>query len=220
MTMTFEPIHLQVDEIITAVVAGYLFGSLAMSVWWGRAFYKIDVREHGSLNAGATNTFRVLGRRAGFPVLILDVLKGFVPIFFLPRVMGYEFGQDEFIAVQIITSFAAVIGHLYPIFAQFKGGKGIATSLGAIFAIHPGAAGICIAVFLLLFLTTRYVSVGSLLAAVSFPLSLAYVFPNTPDLLVRFALALCLIVLYTHRKNIGRLLKGEENRMSIRSSSR
>lgn len=218
--MTFEPIHLELLEIIAAIVVGYLCGSLAMSVWWGRAFYNMDVREHGSMNAGATNTFRVFGRKAGFPVLILDILKGFIPIFFLPRLMGFDTGVNEFIAVQIITSFAAVIGHLYPIFAEFRGGKGIATSLGAIFAIHPGAAGICIAVFLLLFLSTRYVSVGSLLAAISFPLSLAYVFPDTPDLLVRFAIVLCVIVLYTHRKNIGRLLKGEENRMTIRSSSR
>ena len=218
--MTFEPIHLHISDIVVSIAVGYLFGSIANAVWWGKTFYRVDIRQLGSMNAGATNTFRVLGKKAGFPVLILDVLKGFIPVFFLPRLLQFEFGTNEFIAVQIITSFAAVIGHLYPLFADFKGGKGIATSLGAIIAIHMGAAGICIAVFLILFLLTRYVSVGSIAGAISFPVSLAVIFTSVPDLLVRFAIMLCIIVLYTHRLNIKRLFKGEESRMSIRSSSR
>ncbi len=218
--MIFEPIHLHISDIVIAIAVGYILGSIANAVWWGKTFYGLDIRQEGSMNAGATNTFRVLGKKAGFPVLLLDMLKGFLPVFFLPQLLGFEFGTNEFIAVQIITSFAAVIGHLYPLFAGFKGGKGIATSLGAIIAIHMGAAGICIAVFLTLFLLTRYVSVGSIGGAISFPVSLAIIFPSTPDLLVRFAIALCLVVLYTHRLNIKRLFKGEENRMSIRSSSR
>lgn len=218
--MTFEAIHLEVLDIVISIAVGYLFGSIANAVWWSRVFYGIDIREHGSKNAGATNTFRVIGRKAGFPVLLLDMLKGLLPVLFLPRLLGFDLGSNEFIAVQIITSFAAVIGHLYPVFAKFKGGKGIATSLGAIVAIHPEGAGICVVVFLVLFLATRYVSVGSIAAAMSFPLSLALLFPSTPDLLVRFATVLCLVVLYTHRINIKRLLKGEENRMTLRSSSR
>lgn len=218
--MTFEPVHLQALDIVLCIAVGYLMGSLANAVWWSKAFHNIDIRDHGSKNAGATNTFRVLGRKAGFPVLILDILKGFLPVLFLPMLLGLEVGSNEQIAARIIITFAAVLGHLYPIFAQFRGGKGIATSLGAIIAIHPAAAGISLLVFLVIFLSTRYVSVGSMLAAIAFPVSLAFVFTEVPSLLIRFAIVLCLIVLYTHRTNIKRLLKGEENRMSLKSETR
>jgi glycerol-3-phosphate acyltransferase PlsY len=200
---------------MAAVVVAYLFGSIPSSVWWGRFFHGVDVREHGSRNAGATNTFRVLGWRSGVPVLILDILKGFLPVRLLPNFSGLEVDSAPWMWLRIALVVATVIGHLYPVFAGFKGGKGVATSLGGILAVHPGAAGICILVFAAVFLLSRYVSLGSLCAALAFPLAVTLLFQETNPVKIGFAIALCLMVFYTHRENIGRLFRGEENRMTL-----
>jgi glycerol-3-phosphate acyltransferase PlsY len=200
---------------MAAVVLAYLFGSIPSSVWWGRFFHGVDVREHGSRNAGATNTFRVLGWRSGVPVLILDILKGFLPVRLLPNFSGLEVDSAPWMWLRIALVVATVIGHLYPVFAGFKGGKGVATSLGGILAVHPGAAGICMLVFSAVFLLSRYVSLGSLCAALTFPLAVTLLFQETNPVKIGFAIALCLMVFYTHRENIGRLFRGEENRMTL-----
>lgn len=200
---------------VAAVMVAYLFGSIPSSVWWGRFFHGIDVREHGSRNAGATNTFRVLGWRAGVPVLMLDIAKGFLPVRILPNFSGLEPDTAPWMWLRVALVLATVVGHLYPVFAGFKGGKGVATSLGGVLAVHPGAAAICVAVFALVFLLSRYVSLGSLSAAIAFPLAMAMVFHETSVVKVGFAVVLCVMVFYTHRENIGRLLRGEENRMSL-----
>ena len=207
---------------ITAMAISYLCGSIPSSVWWGKGFYGVDIREHGSHNAGATNTFRVLGPKAGLPVLLFDVLKGFLPVRLLPLWSGAEPYSDVWTLLRVLLVSAAVVGHLYPVFAGFRGGKGIATSLGGILAIHPGSALICIIVFFVILITTRYVSLASLLAAISFPLAVTFVF-HEPSLVMKiFAILLCAVVFYTHRLNIGRLLKGTENRVDLfgRSSSK
>ena len=196
-------------------IAAYLMGSIPTSVWWGKKFFGIDVRQHGSHNAGATNTFRVLGPKAGVPVLAIDILKGFLPVRVIPNFSGLVVDSPEWMWLRIALVLAAVIGHLYPVFAGFKGGKGVATSLGGILAVHPGAAGICIAVFALVFLFTRYVSFSSLCAALAFPLSVVLVFQEPAPVKVGFAIVLCLMVFWTHRTNIDRLIKGEEKRMSL-----
>ena len=144
-----------------AMAIAYLVGSIPTSVWWGRAFFGIDVREHGSRNAGATNTFRVLGPKAGVPVLLIDILKGFLPVRLLPNFTELEPDTAPWMWFRVALVSAAVIGHLYPVFAGFKGGKGVATSLGGVLAVHPGAAAICVAVFAVVFLLSRYVSLGS-----------------------------------------------------------
>jgi acyl phosphate:glycerol-3-phosphate acyltransferase len=192
------------------LVLSYLCGSLPTAVWWGKVFFGIDVREHGSRNAGATNTFRVLGARAGVPVLMIDVLKGWAPVHFLPALLPLP--QASAVGLQIVLSITAVLGHLYPVFARFKGGKGVATSLGTLLAVHPAGALVCVAVFLLVFLASGYVSLGSLLAAASFPLLL--LFRPTQPLLLGYATVLAALVWYTHRQNIGRLWRGKEGRMS------
>jgi glycerol-3-phosphate acyltransferase PlsY len=204
---------------MVAVALAYLVGSIPTAVWWGRLFHGVDVRDHGSRNAGATNTFRVLGPRAGVPVLLLDVAKGFLPVRVLPIWSGTEPGTDAWVLLRVLLVLATVLGHLYPLFAGFRGGKGIATSLGGILAMHPGAALICLGAFMAVFLFTRYVSLGSLVAAVSFPLALALVFGEHSELLLGFGVLLCLVVFYTHRQNIGRLLRGEENRMKLAGRS-
>jgi acyl phosphate:glycerol-3-phosphate acyltransferase len=200
---------------LAAVVIAYLFGSIPTSVWWGKAFHGIDVRDHGSRNAGATNTFRVLGWRSGVPVLVIDIAKGFIPVRMLPNFSGLEPDTPEWMWLRVTLVIAAVVGHLYPVFSGFRGGKGVATSLGGILAVHPGAAAICVGVFTLVFLASRYVSLGSLLAAVTFPVAMFLVFHETSFVKLGFSIVLCLVVVYTHRQNIGRLIRGEENRMSL-----
>jgi len=200
---------------VAAMCIAYCFGSIPSSVWWGRSFHGVDVREHGSRNAGATNTFRVLGARAGVPVLLIDVAKGFLPVRVLPAFSGLDPGTDAWFVLRMTLVLAAVVGHLFPVFAGFRGGKGIATSLGGILAIHPGAALVCLAVFAIVFLITRYVSLGSLVAALCFPLAVALLYQEHSDVLLGFAIAMCVLVFITHRQNILRLLRGEENRMHL-----
>lgn len=200
---------------LTAMAISYLCGSVPSSVWWGKGFFGVDIREQGSHNAGATNTFRVLGPKAGIPVLLLDVLKGFLPVRLLPLWSGTEPYSDAWTLLRVLLVLAAVVGHLYPVFAGFRGGKGIATSLGGVLALHPGSALICIAVFFVVFLITRYVSLASLVAAIAFPLAIAFAFHEHNHVLLGFAIVLCVVVFFTHRHNIGRLLKGNENRMDL-----
>lgn len=198
-----------------AVLIAYLFGSIPTSVWWGRAFHGMDVREHGSRNAGATNTFRVLGWRSGVPVLLIDIAKGFIPVRALPHFSGAEPDTDHWMWLRVALVVAAVVGHLYPVFAGFRGGKGVATSLGGVMAVHPGAAFICVGVFAIVFLLSHYVSLGSLLASLAYPLAVILVYQETSLVKVGFAIGLCVLVFYTHRQNIGRLLRGQENRMYL-----
>ncbi len=204
---------------ILALVIAYLCGSIPTSVWWGRAFFGIDVRDHGSRNAGATNTFRVLGWRAGVPVLLIDIAKGFVPVRLLPNFSGLEVDSPDWMWLRVALVLAAVIGHLYPVFAGFKGGKGVATSFGGVLAVHPGAAVICVGVFALVFSLTRYVSLGSLCAALAFPLAIILIYREVNGVKIGFAVLLCVIVFYTHRHNIVRLIRGEENRMGLAARS-
>lgn len=195
------------------ILLAYLLGSIPTAVWVGKSWYAIDVREHGSKNAGATNTFRVLGKKPGIIVLIIDIIKGAIasllPFYF------YTGTTDQVVNLQIITSIVAVVGHVFPCFANFKGGKGVATSLGVIIGLHPAAAGICMVVFLLVFLTSHYVSLGAMIGAITFPLSIVFVFHTHSFWLIVFAHVLAFLVILAHRKNIQRLLKGEESKMRV-----
>jgi glycerol-3-phosphate acyltransferase PlsY len=204
---------------IASMIMAYLCGSVPTSVWWGRAFHGIDVREHGSHNAGATNTFRVLGPNAGIPVLIIDVLKGFLPVRVLPNFSGLEPYSEAWMILRVALVLATVVGHLYPVFAGFRGGKGIATSLGGVLAVHPGSALVCIGVFAVVFLLKHFVSLASLCAALAFPAAVILIFQEPSDVLRGFAIVLCALVFFTHRQNIGRLWRGEEQRMRIAGRS-
>ena len=198
-----------------AMLIAYLVGSIPTSVWWGRGLYGIDVREHGSGNAGATNTFRVLGWRAGLPVLLIDVAKGFLPVRLLPNFSDLDPGSETWMWFRVALVLAAVVGHLYPVFSGFRGGKGVATSLGGVLAVHPGAAAVSVGVFALVFLLSRYVSLGSLSAALAFPLAMVLIYHEDNHVKTGFAIVLCMLVFYTHRSNIGRLLSGREDRMRL-----
>lgn len=205
------------NYILFSTIA-YLLGSIPTALWIGRSRYSIDVREHGSKNAGATNTFRVLGKKPGIVVLTIDILKGVIatilPILFLPE--GFCGEQNDTLAqVQILAAIAAVVGHVFPIFAQFKGGKGVATSLGVIIGLTPLAAGICILLFLVVFILSQYVSLGAIVAAISFPFVLKFIVREESIWLVGFSIFLSILVLFAHRKNIVRLLQRNENKMNL-----
>jgi glycerol-3-phosphate acyltransferase PlsY len=193
----------------------YLLGSIPTAVWLGKSKYGIDVREHGSKNAGATNTFRVLGKMPGIVVLSLDVIKGvtavILPYFFTAQLWGTE----SLLQIQIVAAICAVFGHVFPLFAGFKGGKGVATSLGVIIGIQPPSALICLAIFVLVFILFKYVSLGAICASIAFPLVLIFVFKITFIWMVVFSFVLSSAVILAHLKNIVRLFKGEENKMNL-----
>lgn len=202
-------------EYILYILAAYLLGSIPTAVWIGKAKYGIDVREHGSKNAGATNTFRVLGKNAGTIVLLIDVVKGVLAVL-LPFILGYAaWGSDALIHIQLLTGIIAVLGHVFPVFANFKGGKGVATSLGIIIGIHPLAAALCLGIFLVVFILSNYVSLGAIVAAFSFPWLVHFLFLNENLYLMIFSIVLSVAVIATHHKNINRILKGEENKMNL-----
>lgn len=195
-------------------IPAYFLGSIPTAVWIGRAKYGIDVREHGSNNAGATNTFRVLGKKAGKAVLAIDVLKGFTAVMLPYFILPYGFADPHLTHIQLLASFMAVLGHVFPIFAGFKGGKGVATSLGVIIGLQPVASAICLVFFLLVFIASNYVSLGSIAAAFAFSISL-WMFPINTYALPIFGSLLAAIVVFAHRKNIKRLLEGTEKKMNL-----
>ena len=204
-----------------ALLMAYLLGSIPTALWVGRRFFHLaDIREHGSGNAGATNTFRVLGPKAGTAVLLIDALKGFVAAYFLPQwlVAQGAIAPEHELYYRLGCGALAVVGHIYPVFAQFRGGKGVATILGMMLGVAPATVGVCMLVFIAMLLLFRYVSLASMTAGVTFALlQLLPMKPFHPDqpflLYVGFVLAALLI--YTHRANIGRLRSGTESRVPL-----
>ena len=202
------------NELLLIVLA-YLIGSIPTAVWVSRYFFDIDIRDYGSGNAGATNTYRVLGPKWGTYVMIVDMLKAIVAVklaFFLPDAHEYEL---YLINLQIGLGLAAVVGHIFPIWANFRGGKGVASLFGMVLGIQPNVALCCVGIFILVLFLTRWVSLSSILASIAFPVFILLIF-NEPEHLYRiFAVIVALAVVFTHQKNIGRLLKGNESKVPI-----
>lgn len=198
---------------VLLVVAAYLLGSIPSAVWIGKRFYGVDVREHGSKNAGATNTLRVLGKKAAIPVLLLDMAKGFaaVMLFHLSPYKGTDF---EFY-LKLILIVAVVTGHIFPLFARFKGGKGVATMAGAVLGMYPPAVLLCLLTFLVVLAISHYVSLSSMTAGVMFPVFLVLVFRETYLPLIIFACVVAVALIITHRRNIKRLLNGTESKIYL-----
>ena len=183
----------------TMIIIAYLLGSIPSAVWIGKKYYGIDIREHGSKNAGTTNMLRVLGRRAALPVFALDFLKGFVAVTII-ELMQYDdlIGQNDLINLKIVAVFAAVLGHIFPIFAGFRGGKGVATLVGAVTGIYPP------------------VSLASMVAGCCFPVfTLISPKVNGSTAFVVFSFVIAILLIYTHRKNIERLKAGTESKTFI-----
>jgi glycerol-3-phosphate acyltransferase PlsY len=203
-------------EVIIILLA-YLIGSLPTAVWVSRYFFNIDIREYGSGNAGATNTFRILGKKWGALVMVVDMLKGLLAVK-LVWLLPYYFSVDHEVArysMQIGLGMAAVIGHIYPIWADFRGGKGVATLFGLVLGISPWSALCCSGVFLLVLYLTRFVSLSSILASVAFPVFILVIFNVDNQAYRIFAVAVALLVILTHQKNIGRLIRGNESKVPI-----
>lgn len=202
------------NELLLILLA-YLIGSVPTSVWVSKRFFNIDIRDYGSGNAGATNVYRVLGSRWGTFVMLIDMLKGVLAVqlaWLLPEYLDTEI---QFQNLQTGLGMAAVLGHIFPLWAEFKGGKGVATVFGMVLGISPITAVSCAGIFLLVLYLTRFVSLSSILASIAFPIFILVVFNVENPLYRVFAIAVALMVVLTHQKNIGRLIRGEETKASI-----
>jgi len=200
------------DTVLAALMA-YLLGSIPSAVWIGKRFHNIDVREHGSGNAGTTNTIRVLGWTTGIPVLIIDIAKGWLASM-LPVFFHLAAGESALLTnLKLIAGIIAIIGHIFPVFAGFRGGKGVATVFGVFLAVQPLLTICVMGVFLAVLFTTGIVSVASMSAGVSFPV-LLFVFFDTPSVLFKiFAVLVGAALLVTHRENMRRIWRGEEKKL-------
>ena len=199
-------------QIIAVVLVAYLIGSIPTAVWVGKLFFRLDVRDHGSGNAGATNTIRVLGWKAGLPVFIFDVFKGWLAVMLATFFLASQLNNDQLVFMKIGLAAAVVLGHIFPLFAGFRGGKGVATLLGVGIAIYPLAVWVVLAVFILILLITGYVSLGSITAAIAFPFIEIFLFRQENIWLIGLSILVAIFIPITHRKNIKRLLKGEESK--------
>jgi glycerol-3-phosphate acyltransferase PlsY len=198
---------------ITAFLLAYLLGSIPAAVWIGKRFHNIDVREHGSGNAGTTNTIRVLGWKTGIPVLLIDLGKGWLAAM-LPVFFNLAPPESALITnLQILTGVTAIVGHIFPVLAGFRGGKGVATVFGVLLALQPLLTIACFGVFLVILFITGIVSVSSMGAGIAFPVLLFSLFDTPSTIFKVFSIVVGIALLVTHRKNIGRLLKGEEKKL-------
>ncbi|MGL4366115.1 MAG: glycerol-3-phosphate 1-O-acyltransferase PlsY [Cetobacterium sp.] len=197
--------------LIFAVIA-YIFGSLPCGVWLGKGVKNIDIREYGSKNSGATNAYRILGPKYGIMVLILDALKGYIPLYIASL---FDIGGIYIILLGLV----AILGHTFSFFLQFKGGKGVATSLGVFLFLMPKVVGVLVLVFILVVGISKYISLGSVICAGLLPI-LAYFMPVRDDAtrlpLVAISLIVGIFVIYKHKANIQRLMEGKENKFNLK----
>ena len=199
-------------------MVAYLLGSIPSSVWIGKIFYGIDVREHGSGNAGTTNTIRILGYKAGIPVFIIDALKGWLAVFLTKIIFGYFPSMEMPEYMPIVSAVAVVLGHIFPVFAGFRGGKGVATLLGVGFGLIPIPALIALAIFMVVLFSFGYVSLASIIATITLPVvTYFFVMPDNILLLI-LTIAVAIFVPITHRQNIKRLMNGTENKFLKKKS--
>ncbi len=207
-------------KLILSIISAYLIGSIPTSVWIGRMFYEVDVRTKGSKNAGATNTIRVLGYKAGIPVLIFDVLKGWFAVYIANYFWNESLTFPDLLDLKIILAIAAVLGHIFPVYVGFKGGKGIATLFGIGIALFPEAALIVVGIFILVFIFTGYVSLSSIIASVSFPFVEILLLGHDEYItLIILSIAVGVFVPFIHRKNIKRLMNKEESKFSFKNKN-
>jgi len=203
-------------ELVILLLISYITGSFPTSIVMTRVIKNIDIREHGSGNAGATNVFRVLGWKYAILVLAFDIFKGWLPTAVYATIIFQKLPVPDQGLVQILCGFAAVIGHIYPIFTGFKGGKGVGSLIGVLLALYPLVFPLCLLIGVAVITTTGYVSLGSISAAIALPIiililpRLGLISPNLS--LVVFSLLVPWIIIFTHRTNISRIRNGTENR--------
>lgn len=197
------------------VILAYLIGSIPTSIWISKSVFKIDIRDYGSGNAGATNTFRVLGSKWGSFVMLVDVTKGIIATSLYILIPYYHTNELARTNFMIVLGLVSVIGHIFPIWAGFRGGKGVATLLGMALAIQPTVALLCLGIFAFTLITTRFVSLSSMLAGLAFMVLILFIFKEKETIYRLFAIIVALMVLITHQKNISRLVKGTENKLPL-----
>jgi|WetSurMetagenome_2_1015567.scaffolds.fasta_scaffold63597_3 acyl phosphate:glycerol-3-phosphate acyltransferase len=197
---------------VISLILSYIAGSIPTAVWAGKLFHGVDVREHGSGNAGATNTIRVLGWKTGIPVLIVDLAKGWVAASLPVFLNAAPASDNQMLSLQIACGMAAILGHVFPLLAGFNGGKGVATTFGVLLALQPWVTISCAGVFLVVLLIGGYVSLASICAGIMFPVFI-FTFFNTPSVILKvFSVLIAVALIITHEKNIVRLLRGEEKK--------
>lgn len=214
-------------RILLIIIFSYLIGSFPSAIFISKRFFGFDIREKGSGNMGSTNAFRILGWKWGLVVQILDLLKGFLAVVVIANYIGegvsfggYNTFFEDITIVKLIAGVSAVCGHIWTVFAGFKGGKGINTAAGMLIGIAPVDVGIAIGIFILALIFSGYVSLGSILGAVAFPSSLVVRYncmgAEIPGyhILIYFSIILAVLLIFTHRQNIIRLIKGTENKFS------
>ncbi len=200
--------------IAILLVLAYLIGSIPSAVWISKWVFGLDIREHGSGNAGATNCFRILGSKAGSCVMLMDMLKGFIAVklVLFSHIPG---SWEAYRNLEVFLGLASVVGHIFPIWAEFRGGKGIATLFGMILSIQPVVALSLVAVFFCMLVLTKYVSLSSITASIAFPVMIVFIF-NAHELSYKlFAIATACLVVLTHYKNISRLINGNESKVGL-----
>lgn len=202
------------NELLLIILA-YLIGSIPTSVWVSKFFFDIDIRDYGSGNAGATNTYRVLGPKWGTIVMVTDMLKGIAAVKMALLLPEYADNDINLQNLQTGLGLAAVIGHIFPIWAEFRGGKGVATLFGLVLGISPWTALSCVGIFMVVLYLTRFVSLSSILASIAFPVFILVIFNVDNPLYRIFAITVALLVLLTHQKNITRLFRGNESKVPI-----
>lgn len=201
-------------ELLLIIIA-YLIGSIPTALIISKKFFGVDIRDYGSGNMGATNTFRVLGSRFGTVVMVFDILKGMLAVglfYFLPFYINNEWDRTN---LMVGLGLAAVMGHIFPIFAQYKGGKGVATLFGMILAVQPVIALSCVGVFLLVLFLTRYVSLSSIIAGIALPVCVLWIWNDDVVVYRIFAVLVACLIILTHQKNIIKILRGNESRIPI-----
>lgn len=198
--------------VFLEILAAYLIGSIASALWVGKLVYGVDIRQHGSGNAGATNVIRIFGYKAGIPVMIFDIFKGWLAVQLATWINPGDFSGNQLIYMRVIMGIAAVLGHVFPVFAGFRGGKGVGTFAGVGIALYPLALLIVLGIFIVVLVSTRYVSLSSILGSLAFPLIVILITREGNPALIALSVMVALFIPWTHRKNIRRLLKGEEHK--------
>ncbi len=205
----------QTMKELLLIILAYFIGSIPTALIISKRFFGVDIREYGSGNMGATNTFRVLGAKFGTIVMVLDILKGVTAVALFSFLPYYQTNDWDKTNLMVGLGLAAVLGHVFPVFAQFKGGKGVATLFGMILTVQPVIAGSCVGVFLLVLFLTRYVSLSSILAGVSLPVCVLWIWNDEVIIYRIFAVLVACLIILTHQKNIIKILRGSESRVPI-----
>lgn len=198
------------------ILLAYLIGAIPTAVWIGKIFYHTDIRTQGSGNAGATNTIRVLGYKAGIPVLLFDIFKGWLAVQVVCFFPHEAFTPDIITYIRIGLALAAVLGHIFPVYAGFRGGKGVSTLAGVAIALYPLSLLIVLGVFIITLLISHYVSLSSILGSLVFPFAVIFITGQHNPGLVILSILVAIFIPVTHRKNIVRLLKGKENKFDFK----